>query len=133
MRDRTTSSVAAVPTLRITSAWAGLMSSHSSSSFRRGSIQVRMATFGAGLFASEGSWFFAFLRFAAIAPSIRLMWILLNRVASLGSGLRGRGGSDHNWIEVHQKQARHRALLPVFDRGHRVTADKLPRIRLRSQ
>jgi len=33
----------------------GLMSSHLSKSFRRGSIQVRIATFGAGLFASEGS------------------------------------------------------------------------------
>src|SRR6516164_2866299 len=123
MRDRTTSSVAAVPTFRITSASAGLMSSHSSSSFSRGSIQVRMATFGAGLFASEGSWFFAFLRFAAIARSIRLTWILLSRVASLGSGLRRRGGSDHNWIQVHRKQARHRALLPVFHRGYRLMAD----------
>src|SRR5580704_5211790 len=81
MRDRTASTVAAVPTFRITSASAGLMSSHSSSSFRRGSIQVRIATFGAGLFASEGSWWTAFLRFAAIARSIKLIWILLNRVA----------------------------------------------------
>jgi hypothetical protein len=44
-----------VPTFRITSASAGLMSSHSSSWFRRGSIHVRIATLGAGLFASEGS------------------------------------------------------------------------------
>src|SRR5271154_2193783 len=90
MRDRTTSTVAAVPTFRITSASAGLISSHSSSSFRRGSIQVRIATFGAGLFASEGSWCIAVLRFTAIARSIMLIWILLNRVAGPESGLRQR-------------------------------------------
>src|SRR5271156_1754457 len=86
MRDRTTSDVAAVPTFRITSASAGLMSCHSRRWFRRGSMQVRIATFGAGLFASEGSWCSADLRFAAIARSIKLIWILLNRVASPGLG-----------------------------------------------
>src|SRR5665213_4508661 len=107
MRDRTTSAVAAVATLRrcdvatlrrcdvaavatlrITSASAGLMSSHLSRSFMRGSMQVRIATFGAGLFASEGSWCSAVLRFAAIALSIKLIWNLLNRTASPGLGLR---------------------------------------------
>src|ERR1700691_4777089 len=81
MRDRTTSDVAAVPTFRITSASAGLMSSHLSKSFRRGSIQVRIASLGAGLFASEGSWCPIFLRLSAIACSIMLIWILLNSVA----------------------------------------------------
>src|SRR5271167_4951989 len=84
MRDRTTSIVAAVPTFRITSASAGLMSNHSSSWFRRGSIHVRMAIFGAGLFASEGSWCSALLRFAVIACSIKLISILLNRAATPG-------------------------------------------------
>src|SRR5580704_4574982 len=81
MRDRTTSSVAAVPTLLITSASAGLMSSHLSKSFSRGSIQVRIAILGAGLFASEASWCCAVLRLAAIACSIMLIWILLNIAA----------------------------------------------------
>src|ERR1700733_11907265 len=82
MRDRTTSSVAAVPTFRITSASAGLMSSHSSSSFMRGSMQVRIAIFGAGLFASEGSWCLAVLGFTEIACSIKLIFILLSRVVN---------------------------------------------------
>src|SRR5580698_49504 len=90
MRDRTTSTVAAVPTFRITSASAGLISSHSSSWFTRGSIQVRIAIFGAGLFASEGSWCSALLRFAVIARSIKLMSILLIRVACREFGARHR-------------------------------------------
>jgi len=72
------------------------MSSHSRSSFRRGSIQVGIAIFGAGLFASEGSWCCAVLRLAAIAWSNKLISILLGqRVTDLVSGR-----IDHNWTKV---------------------------------
>src|ERR1700679_4222021 len=98
MSDRTTSSVAAVPTFLITSASADLMSSHLSESFRRGSIQVRIAILGAGLFASEASWCCAVLRLAAIACSIMLIWSLLNSTArqafdienAVGAGILAR-------------------------------------------
>src|SRR5579863_7850783 len=81
MRERTTSSVAAVPTFRITSASAGLMPNHCSISFSRGSIHVRMAIFGAGFRANVGSCRSALLRFAATARSIKLICRLLDHFA----------------------------------------------------